>query len=156
MKNTPLRATWVRWMLLVTLAVSNVASAQSNTGGLPPPGTMSAQMPEGMELFFSMSISDADQQVSQNMGASAAEARLRSLQACKAKYKGCVELVTFPIRNHCMAIAADTQAKPNARSLFVNVAETSTAKPGELAQKSLEQCKAGGGATCASQSDYCF
>lgn len=156
MKNTAPRPSRARWMLLAALLTSATAFAQDNAGGLPPAGTMSAQMPEGMEIFMSMAVSDADQQVSQKMGASAAEARIRSLQECKAKYKGCVELVTFPVRNHCMGIAVDKKAKPNVRALFVNYAETSKTKPGELAQKSLEQCKAAGGGKCESQSDYCF
>lgn len=156
MKHTTLCPTRGRWLLMAALMVVGAAAAQDSAGGLPPPGTMSAQMPEGVEMYFSMAVSDADQQVSQNMGMSAAEARIRSIQECSAKYKGCIELVTFPLRNHCMGIAVDKKPKPNVRALFVNVSETSKTKPGELAQKSLEQCKAGGGAKCESQNDYCF
>lgn len=156
MKNTARRPAGARWLLAATLLASTAAMAQSGPGQLPPPGTMSAQMPEGMEIFMSMAISDADQQVSQNMGASAAEAKIRSLQECNGQFKDCVELVTFPIRNHCMGIATDKKAKPNVRALFVNIAETGKAKAGELAAKSVSQCKAAGGAQCESQSDYCF
>ena len=154
MKHAATRPHWARWTLLAILA-TGTAFAQTPPG-LPPPGTMSSQMPEGMEIYMSMAVSDTDQQVSQNMGASAAEAKLRSLQECKAKYKDCVELITFPVRNHCMGLAVDKKAKPSIRALFVNVEETGKTKPGELAQKSLEQCEAAGGAQCESQSDYCF
>jgi hypothetical protein len=156
MKRTLLDPLRARGMLAFALMMVGTAGAQDAPAGLPPPGTMSAQMPEGVEMFFSMAVSDADQQVSQNMGMSAAEARIRSLQECNGKHKGCVELVTFPLRNHCMGIAVDKKAKPNVRALFVNVAESTKTKPGELAAKSLEQCKAGGGAKCESQNDYCF
>jgi hypothetical protein len=141
-------------MLLAILA-TGTAFAQ-NPAELPPPGTMSAKMPEGVEIYMSMAISDADQQVSRNMGASASEAKIRSLKECNDKYTNCVELITFPVRNHCMGLAVNKKAKPNIRALFVNVEETGKTKPGELAQKSLDQCKAAGGAQCESQSDYCF
>ena len=157
MKRTPLRPGLLRWTLLATtLAVSGVAAAQGAPAGLPPPGTMSAQMPKDTEMYFSMVVSDAAQQVSQNIGMSAAEARIRSLQECREKQKDCVELVTFSIRNHCMGMAVNKKPKPNVRALFVNVAEASKTKPGELASTSLAQCKAAGGTHCESQSDYCF
>jgi hypothetical protein len=156
MKDTLLGPSRGRWLLMAALMVGGAAAAQDKGGGLPPPGTMSAQMPEGVEMYFSMVISDADQQVSQNIGMSAAEARIRSMKECSDTYKGCVELVTFPLRNQCMGIAVDKKPKPNVRALFVNVAENGKTKPGELAQKSLDQCKAGGGAKCESQHDYCF
>lgn len=117
---------------------------------------MSAQLPKDAEMYFSMAISDAAQDVSQNLGVSAAEARIRSLQECRQKQKDCVELVTFPIRNHCMGIAVNKKPKPNVRALFVNVAEAGKTKPGELASSALAECKAGGGAQCESQRDYCF
>ncbi len=154
MKHAVPRRRRARWALLAILA-TGTAFAQTPPG-LPPPGTMSSQMPEGMEIYMSMAVSDTDQQLSQNMGASAAEAKIRSLQECKAKYKNCVELVTFPVRNHCMGLAVDKKAKPNVRALFVNVEESGKTKPGDLARKSLDQCKAAGGAQCESQSDYCF
>lgn len=154
MKHTAPRPHRARWTLLAILA-SGTAFAQT-PAGLPPPGTMSSQMPEGMEIYMSMAVSDADQQVSQNMGASATEAKIRSLKECNDKYKDCVELITFPVRNHCMGLAVDKKAKPNVRALFVNVEEAGKTKPGDLAQKSLQQCKAAGGAKCESQSDYCF
>ncbi len=124
--------------------------------GLPPPGTLSAKLPEGMEIFMSMAVSDSNQHVSQQMGASAAEAKMRAMKDCNDKYKTCVELITFPIRNHCMGMASDKGARGSARGLFINVAETGKAKDGELASKSLDQCKAAGGTQCESQADYCF
>ncbi|MGH8039931.1 MAG: DUF4189 domain-containing protein [Stenotrophomonas sp.] len=156
MKKTPLRPSRVRWTLLAALVIGGAATAQGTPAGLPPPGTMSAQMPKDVDMYFSMVVSDAAQQVSQNMGVSAAEARIRTLQECREKQKDCVELVTFPIRNHCMGIAVDKKPRPNVRALFVNVAEVSKTKPGELARTSLAQCKSGGGTQCESQSDYCF
>lgn len=156
MKNRLLGPIHARLLLALALMPAGMAVAQNAPAGLPPPGTTSAQMPEGMEMYFSMAVSDASQRVSQNLGVSAAEARIRSLQECRETQKDCVELITFPVRNHCMGIAVNRKPKPNVRALFVNVAEAGKTKPGELASTALAACKAGGGTQCESQSDYCF
>lgn len=143
-------------VLTAVLMSAGTVGAQETQGGLPPPGTLSAQLPKDVEMYFSMAISDAAQDVSQNLGVSAAEARIRSLQECRQKQKDCVELITFPIRNHCMGIAVNKKPKPNVRALFVNVAEAGKSKPGALASASLAECKASGGTQCEAQVDYCF
>lgn len=156
MKTTLFNRSGLGLALAAVLLAAGAAGAQNTSAGLPPPGTMSAQMPKDMDMYFSMVVSDASQQVSQNMGVSAVEARVRTLQECREKQKDCVELVTFPIRNHCMGIAVNKKPKPNVRALFVKVAEAGKTKPGELGSAALAECKAGGGAQCESQSDYCF
>lgn len=154
MKTTSPRSTRTHWLLLATLLAGGAVAQVP--AGLPPSGTMSAKMPVGMEIYMSMAVSDANQHVSQQMGTSEVEAKMRAMKDCNDKYKGCVELITFPIRNHCMGMASDKGATGNARGLFINVAETGKTQDGELANKSLEQCKAGGGTQCEAQTDYCF
>jgi hypothetical protein len=147
-----------RWLLLACLGVSTVVAAQSTSpiGDLPPPGTMSAQMPEGMQLYIGLAVSDATQQVVTAIGSTETEARLRAKKDCNAKGGNCGELATFPVRNHCMAVAADRGAKPNVRAIFVSSGEAGKAKPGQLAKKAMSDCAASGAKQCELQNDYCF
>lgn len=148
-----------RWLLLACLTVSTMVVAQSTSpiGDLPPAGTMSAQMPEGMQLYIGLAVSDATQQVVTAIGSTDTEARLRAKKECNAKGGGnCGELATFPVRDHCMAVAADKGAKPNVRAIFVSSGEAGKIKPGQLGKKAMSDCVASGAKQCELQNDYCF
>lgn len=144
--------------LLVQLALASVVQAQQASGleGLPPPGTMTAQLPEGIEMFIGMAVSDAKQQVVTAVGGSQVEARLMAKRDCNQKWGGCEDLVVFPVRHHCMAIASDADSRPNVRATFVEVADGRTTKAPELSSKALERCQASGAKKCGVQGEYCF
>ena len=147
-----------RWALLAGAVFSVGAMAQQKTvmGDLPPAGSMTAQLPENMELYIGLAVSDASQQVVTAIGNTSAEARIRARKDCEKQSTGCGELATFPVRHHCMAVVADRGAKPNVRAIFVNAALDSSVKAGELSAKSMAQCKASGAKQCEVQNDYCF
>lgn len=147
-----------RWALLAALVITAGATAQQKSalGDLPPPGSMTAQMPEGMDLYLGLAVSDATQSVASSVGSTPTEAKVRARKDCEKAGGTCAELATFPVRNHCMAVVADRGAKPNVRAIFVTAAEGSSVKPGELSTKSMAQCKASGAKQCEVQNDYCF
>ncbi|HBS57498.1 MAG TPA: hypothetical protein DEA38_17470 [Stenotrophomonas sp.] len=147
------------WALLAQLALAGGALAQqqaSGLEGLPPPGTMTAQIPEGREMYVGMAVSDGKQQVVTAVGGSQVEARLMARRDCNQKWGGCEDLASFPIRHHCMAIASDADAKPNVRATFVEAADGRKTKTSELSSRALDRCQASGAKKCGVQGEYCF
>lgn len=144
--------------LLITLLASSGAIAQQKSGleGMPPPGTMTAQIPEGREMYIGMAVSDGKQQVATAVGGSEVEARLMARRDCNKKWGSCEDLASFPVRHHCMAIASDADAKPNVRATFVEAADGRKTKATDLSAKALERCQASGAKKCGVQSEYCF
>lgn len=144
--------------LAAVLLVSGGAIAQQKSGleGLPPPGTMTAQIPEGREMYIGMAVSDAKQQVVTAVGGSEVEAKLMARRDCTKKWGGCEDLITFPIRHHCMVIASDADSRPNVRATFVEAGDGRTVKAGELSRKAMDRCQASGAEKCGVQSEYCF
>lgn len=147
-----------RWVLLTAMVISAGATAQQKSalGDLPPPGSMTAQMPDGMDLYIGLAVSDARQSVASSIGSTPNEAKIRARKECEKVGGTCAELATLPVRNHCMAVVADRGAKPNVRAIFITAAEASSVKPGELSTTSMAQCKASGAKQCEVQNDYCF
>lgn len=145
--------------LLLGLSVAVPAAAQSAGSmmeGLPPPGTMSRSLPEGMELYMSLWVSDTAQEVTNGVGGTAVEAKVRTRMDCQKKAQDCAELVTMPVRNHCMAIAGDRGATPGKRAIFAATGEAGKQADGVLGQKVLAECKASGAQQCEVQIEYCF
>lgn len=142
------------------LAISSAAFAAPQAGGaaskLPPPGTMSAGLPAGVDIFSSMFVSDSKHIVGDGMGATAVEAKARARMECQKTAPDCVELATFPIRNHCTGIAADKGAVPGKRAVFVMAAASDTAEAKSLGASVMEQCTASGAKQCEVQLEYCF
>ncbi len=145
--------------MLLGLSLAATASAQSAAGmmqDLPPPGSMSKSLPDGVDFFISLWVSDSLQEVSHGLGANAAEAKVRTRLDCQKKAQDCGELLTMPVRNQCMAIAGDRGATPGKRAIFAVKAAAGKQPDGALGQQVLAQCKASGAQQCEVQIEYCF
>lgn len=154
-------SSWTRCALLVTLAVAGPLSAAPPANApsprAPAPGEISKAMPEGMNLYTSLAVSDSKQMVGSGNGMGAAEAKVRARKDCQdSGATDCVELITFPVRNHCMALAVDKGAKPGVRAIFASSAQAGTPEAAALGKSALDKCIASGAKQCGVNVEHCL
>lgn len=154
-------SSWTRYALLATLALAGpvfaVPPANSPSRTAPAPGEISKAMPEGMDLYTSLAISDSKQVVGTGNGMGAAEAKVRARKDCQdSGATDCVELITFPVRNHCMALAVDKGAKPGVRAIFASSAQAGTPEAAALGKSSMDKCVASGAKQCGVTVEHCL
>lgn len=114
-------------------------------------------MPEGMDLYTSFAVSDSKQMVGNGTGMGAAEAKVRARKDCaNSGATDCVELLTFPVRDHCMALAVDKGAKPGTRAIFGKSAPASAPESKTLGKVVLDQCIASGAKQCGVSLEHCL
>lgn len=145
-------------MLAASLSAPALAAPPANGGQpTPAPGELSRMLPEGMEMFMSMFVSDNKQIVGDGRGMGAAEAKVRARKDCQSSgATDCAELITLPIRNQCLAMAVDRNPTPNKRAIFAASAATGTPEAQRLGATTLEQCNAAGGKKCGVNLEHCF
>ncbi|MCD9006969.1 DUF4189 domain-containing protein [Luteimonas sp. XNQY3] len=142
--------------LLLALLLSPAAMAQStfDASALPPEGTLSKQLPPGVDVWIGLAVSDDKQIVRQGIGSTETEARLRARQECAREAGDCQPLSTLPVRDTCMGVAADRAATPGTRAIFV-AHEVGGSNAG-VGQAALAQCTASGAQSCEIDIGYCF
>ena len=136
-------------------ALPALAQTPQGQAQLPPPGTLSANMPPGVEIHMGIFVSDSTQEFSREQGSTAVEARLRARRTCAELAPDCEEVLNFPMRDHCLAVAVNPTIGKGARALFANAAQKDAPQAGTLREQTVAQCQQGGG-TCQVFFDYCF
>lgn len=153
-------SSWMFGAMILAASLSAPALAAppaTATQPSPAPGELSNLLPDGVEMFTSMFVSDSKQIVGDGNGMGAAEARIRARKECQSVgATDCVELITFPIRNQCVAMAVDKEPTPKKRAIFAASAVTGTPEAQRLGPAVLEKCNAAGGRKCGVNLEHCF